>query len=137
MTLKNWDSDEQLVLKARIQEIPFCKLEFSEKKILIKQIILKVACFCGCTLPSSEIHSSFLEEELIILLNSLRFKEITLTEILLAFRFNSLQKSMRGHNGDFIDHVKFYGGAFSINYFSQVLNSYLQYHNFINYKMNH
>lgn len=80
-------------------------------------IIFKVSVICGCQLPTHDAHINALEAEFLIFLHEFGYFNLTVEEILLAFRLNAAYKLS--------ERVEIYGAIFNIDYAGKVLRLYL------------
>jgi len=61
----------------------------NEVKAATTGLIFKISVICGCQLPTNDYHITVLEQEFITFLNEFGYHELTVEEILTAFRMNS------------------------------------------------
>ncbi len=111
-------ANEDRILDAR--KVGYAMLDMSEKESATAAtgIIFKVSVICGCQLPTNDHHINALESEFLIFLNEFGYGNLTVEEILLAFRMNSTFKLR--------DKIEIYGAIFNIDYAAKVLRLYIE-----------
>jgi hypothetical protein len=115
---------EQKIIKSRLAGCSFGQLDDDDTKLAVDQIMLRVAAICGCALPNTEFFAKFIAEEISIFISDFGYVDLTLEEILLAFRFNS-RGGLKYPNGELIEFIFFTGNCVNVDYISKVLSNYM------------
>lgn len=102
--------------------------------VSVDQIMLRVAAISGCALPNTDFFAKFIAEEIIKFILDFGYGDLTLEEILLAFRFNA-RSGLRYPNGELIESVNFTGVCVNVDYISKVLANYISIRNYLDRKL--
>lgn len=78
--------------------------------------MIRIAGLYGCALPSTEFYARFIADEIKIFFKDFGYGELTLEEILLAFRLNVLPG---------FETIPFSGLCVNVDFISKVINEYL------------
>jgi hypothetical protein len=96
--------------------------------------MLRVAAICGCALPNTEFFAKFIAEEITNFILCFGYADLTLEEILLAFRFNA-KAGMKYPNGEQIEPIFFTGCCVNVDYIAKVLANYMSIRIFLDRKL--
>lgn len=125
---------EKKIISARLVGLSICQMDENASRLLADQIILKSAYIIGCPTPETEFYAEGLAKEMIEYLNEFGFSELTLSEIILALRFNT-KGGLRFPSGLEIDKVSFSGSCFNVDFLSKVLSNYMALRNILDRKI--
>lgn len=114
-------------MDARRIGIALADMKDEEVQVAATGIIFKVSVICGCQLPTHDAHINALETEFLIFLNEFGYFNLTVEEILLAFRLNSAFKLS--------ERIEVYGAIFNVDYAGKVLRLYLRERQTLDYKL--
>jgi hypothetical protein len=120
----NLTKPEQKIIESRFVGYSFSQLDEDDGKLAVDQIMLRVAAICGCALPNTEFFAKFIAEEITKFILDFGYSDLTLEEILLAFRFNA-RGGLKYPNGATIDPVFFTGCCVNVDYIAKVLANYM------------
>lgn len=95
--------------------------------VLLPETIARISVICGGCLPTTDFISELLTDELAKYLLKNNFGNLTLEEIVLAFRLNC--------SGKLFDHVNYLGCFVNIEYISKVLTGYMEARNLLDGKL--
>ena len=109
---------ERKIVEARMTGLSFGQLEEGPRRVAVDQIMIRAAAICGCILPNTEFFATFIAEEISIFILQYGYEELTLEEILLAFRLNAKD------NAD-VDYVSFSGSCINVDYVAKILGRYI------------
>jgi hypothetical protein len=115
---------DKTICVARLSGESFCYLEGNNLRVATDKIIIKGAAIAGCPMPQTEGFAEILSEEVVIFINDFGYSELTLEEILLAFRINA-KGNIKLVSGNELDQVDFVGSNFNITFMGKILNNYL------------
>ena len=115
---------EQKIVESRMVGLSFGQLDEDDSKLAVDQIMLRVAAICGCALPNTEFFAKFIAEEITNFILEFGYADLTLEEILLAFRFNA-RAGLKYPNGEQIETVFFTGNCVNVDYIAKVLANYM------------
>ena len=96
--------------------------------------MLRVASICGCALPNTEFFARFIAEEIATFILDFGYEELTLEELLLAFRFNA-KGGMKYPSGTEVDQVPFFGNCVNVDYIAKVLSNYMVFRKVLDRKL--
>ncbi len=119
--------EEELIVASRQVGSPVSKFSEQEFDAALTGIIFNISVICGCELPTHESHILSLEKEFTIFLKEFGYGNLTLEEILTAFRMNS--------NFQLKEKVETYGKVFNVDFASKVLSLYRQKKVELDYKL--
>lgn len=122
------------IIKARGEGTSFCEMDYDEAKSTIDNILLSGAAITGAPLPSTEFFANFISKEVFIHLTEFGRGELTLDEVLLALRINSLGEN-KMPSGNPMEQVSFYGNCFNVDFLSKVLGNYMIFRNNLDRKL--
>lgn len=125
---------EERIVEARYTSFSFCQLDESDLKISVDQIMLRVAGICGCALPNTEFFARFIAEEIATFILDFGYEELTLEEILLAFRLNAMG-GYKYANGESADQIVFFGNCVNVDYIAKVLSNYMSFRKILDRKI--
>lgn len=99
--------------------------------------MLRGAAICGCNLPDTDFFAKFIAEEITAFILEFGYKELTLGEIILAFRINAKGnfKNYINFVGLDIEQIVFYGNCMNVDYVAKVLSNYLTIRNLLDRKL--
>jgi hypothetical protein len=103
--------------------LSFSQLDESDQKIIMDELMLRIASIAGCNLPKTDFFAMFIAEEISHYILNFGFQELTVEEILLAFRLNS--HGYRYETGEYMVMVNFTGHCLNVDYVSKVLSNYM------------
>src|SRR5258706_8598157 len=95
--------NEKEIVVATKTGLPVKSLNDKELSVAATGLIFKIAVISGCNLPSNENYINALESEFLLFIKS-RYADLTVEEILTAFRMNAAQ--------ELSEYVKKYGEIF-------------------------
>lgn len=124
---------EQKILKARCRGLSFSQLDEGQLRVATDQIMLKGSAISGCPTPLTEGFAKTISDELIIFINEYGYDNLTLDEILTAFRLNT-EATWRWPSGDMIERVEFSGTCFNVNFVSKIIYIYMALRNSLDAK---
>lgn len=78
--------------------------------------MLKIASICGCALPNTEFFAQYIAEEIGIFVNDMGYGNLTVDEIVLAFRLNIAGE----------ESIPFTGVCVNVDYIAKVLRAYFE-----------
>jgi hypothetical protein len=84
---------------------------------------IRISAIAGCNLPKTDFFSSVISEEIMHYILNFGYQELTVEEILLAFRLNS--HGYRYETGEYMVMVNFTGHCLNVDYVSKVLSNYM------------
>jgi len=90
----------------------------------IDQIMFRGAAVCGCPLPQTELFAKFIAEEIESYLMGFGYKELTLQEVVLAFKMNIGHK-IKNSLGEDLSCVEFYGNTINVSFIGKILSNYM------------
>lgn len=121
------NKEEELIIASRQVGNPLTKFSENEFDAALTGIIFNISVICGCELPTHESHIVALEKEFTIFLKEFGYSNLTIEEILTAFRMNS--------NFQLKEKVETYGKVFNVDFASKVLSLYRQRKGELDYKL--
>jgi len=127
-------STEEKIVQARHSGFSFCQLDDSDLKLSVDQIMLRVAGICGCALPNTEFFARFIAEEIATFILDFGYEELTLEEILLAFRLNA-KGGLKYANGESAEQIVFFGNCVNVDYIAKVLANYMGFRKILDRKI--
>jgi len=95
-----------------------------ESRVAIDQIMFRGAAICGCPLPQTELFATYIAEEIKKYILDFGYGELTLDEIVLAFRIN-VGGRIKNSLGEDLICVDFYGHAINVSFIGKILSNYL------------
>lgn len=107
---------EDKIFEARKVGMALCDMTEKQSSVAITGIIFKVSVICGCQLPTHDAHINALEQEFMLFLNDYGYYNLTIEEILTAFRMNA--------NFQLENKIETYGTIFNIDFAGKVLTQY-------------
>jgi hypothetical protein len=122
--LKKKNKFDELISNARNSGLSFSEMNELETRVAIDQIMFKGAAICGCPLPQTELFAKYIAEEIKNYILDFGYSELTLDEIVLAFRIN-IGHRIKNSLGDDLICVDFYGHAINVSFIGKVLANYL------------
>lgn len=125
---------ERRIIDARLVGVSFSQLSEKEVKFTVDQIMLRVAAICGCALPNTEFFAKFISEEISKFILDFSYGDLTLEEILLAFRLNSYG-GLRFSSGEPMNTIAFTGNCVNVDYIAKILSNYISIRNFLDRKL--
>lgn len=123
---------EKKIINARLVGLSFCQLEGNDLRVATDKILIQGAAITGAPMPSTEGFAEVLSQEIVTLINEFGFGNLTLAEIILAMRFNSVD--MRFPSGVEIEKATFRGNCFSVDFLSKILYNYSVLRKFVDRK---
>lgn len=109
------------ILTARFSGLSLNQLDRTGLKLDIDLLIFKVCAISGADLPPTDFFADILSTEISIYLKDYGFFDLTVEEVLTAFRFNAFGVSYP--SGESIEKV-YFRGVLNINLLGTVLNNY-------------
>jgi hypothetical protein len=99
--------------------------------------MLRGAAVCGCNIPDTDFFAKFIAEEISAFILDFGYAELTLAEIILAFRINAKGnfKNYANFIGLDIEQISFYGNCINVDYVAKVLSNYLTIRNLLDRKL--
>ena len=89
----------------------------------LEDLVLRICAISGIGYPLTEKQFDYFIEELIILLDSPKYNNLSIPEIILAFRINS-RSGVKYVSGEEIPRIEIFGTSISVDYIERVLNNY-------------
>lgn len=119
---------EDKIVAARETGVALCDFNDDELSIATTGLIFKISAITGSQLPTHEAHINALEGELIIFLREYNsYKELTIEEVMTAFRMNAAFQ--------FDEKIEDYGKIFNVEFVGKVLQQYCKKRNLLEYKL--
>lgn len=115
--------NEATILKLRGEGLSFCQLDESDQQLAIDEIIFTACNGCGADVPHGEMFLKYLLREVANMI-LVRFKELTLAEIIGAIRLNTGGGVIPNIYGEDLDRIKFSGTFIHVDYLARVLSNY-------------
>lgn len=122
--MKKKNKFDLLISDARSEGLSFCEMSSSEMRYAIDQIMFRGAAVCGCPLPQTELFAKFIAEEIESYILNFGFNELTLNEVVLAFKMNIGHK-IKNSLGEDLTCVEFYGNTINVSFIGKVLSNYM------------
>lgn len=121
---------EERIIKARLSGKSFCELNETELDHTLDEIMVGGAAISGCALPGTEYFAKKIGEHVSVFISDYGYGELTLAEILTAFRLNS-KGGLRFPSGTNIEQVEFSGNCFNVDYLAKILFNYMSLRNIL------
>jgi hypothetical protein len=116
---------DKKIIKSRLIGDPIGEWDVKELEVSYSNLLIKISCISGISLPKGEIMANYLIGQLDSFLIEFNYGGLTEDEILLAFKFNC-GNYLRNSGGDYLDLIPLFGECISVDYISKVLYNYSQ-----------
>lgn len=97
---------------------------------VLEDSLVNISVISGHKIPTDKNYSYLLVKELLVYLYEYGFDNLTIQEIILAFRLNC-KCNFRYPSGDYAEPVSIFGEYISVDYVSRVLHTYLTFRNIL------
>jgi hypothetical protein len=118
---------ENQIVDARVNFEAVSKFGETELRDALQEAVVRISVVCGGCLPTTKFVSDVLNDELAKYILKNNFENLTVEEIVLAFRLNCF--------GILFDHVNYSGCFVNIEYISKVLTGYMEARNLLDGKL--
>ena len=118
LSLNNFD---KLIYDARIDSSGLFEFGNDDFVDTINDLVMRIHVISGSNLPSTDFLVELLESELSKALNDFKFTNLSINEILLAFRLNCVADCYVEVE---VDYVPLIGGCLNVDYILRVLYNY-------------
>lgn len=133
-SLKAHNKYDSLILEARMDDKTFLDATENDRKVFCDSVLLTGTALVGCKLPETDFFADYLSREISFYLESLAIHSVSLSEILLAMRLNSVS-DIRYSSGDYCKPIAFSGSYFNVSFFASVMDRYMAVRNSLNGKI--
>ncbi len=106
------------------------QIEVADLTEILGDVLINISVITGHKAPANELYLELLIEELKVYLYEYGFDNLTIQEIILAFRLNC-KCNFRYPSGDYAEPVSIFGEYISVDYVSRVLHTYLTFRNIL------
>lgn len=120
---KRIKGSEQKILRARQDGFSISQLEVEELTEKLGNALINISVITGHSLPQNKLHTDLLVDELTVYLFEYGYENLTIAEIIEAFRLNC-SCNFRYADGDYAQQTAIFGEHISVDYVSKVLNTY-------------
>lgn len=124
---------EKKIIEKRLIGLSFNQLGEVDVRVATDKILLKSSAITGCKLPQTEGFAEIIAEEITSFILDFGYEELTLEEVLMAFKINS-KTDLKFPSGVDVQSVVFTGQCMNIDYMSKVLYNYMQFRNILDRK---
>ncbi len=121
---------EKKIVQAREAGLAISQLEIAELTEILGDVLINISVITGHKTPTNELYLELLIEELKVYLYEYGFDNLTIQEIILAFRLNC-KCNFRYLSGDYAEPISIFGEYISVDYVSRVLHTYLTFRNIL------
>jgi actin-related protein len=92
--------EQKMIMKARFEGKAFWEIEEDKHRFVTDEIILSMASISGCKMPETELLASYVSREMVRIILDFGYEELTVAEIVLAFRINTQPQIVNRHGDD-------------------------------------
>lgn len=115
-----------LIYNARVDSIGLFEYGDGEFNDTIMDLVMRISCISGANLHPNPIMMDLLESELKKALKEFNYMNLSIDEILLAFRLNCVVHNYVNLDID-VDYVELIGNSLNLDYILKVLYNYRKY----------
>lgn len=120
------NSSDKLIYNARVDSLGLFEFDNNDYVDTVNDLVMRISVISGANLPSNDFLVELLENELSKALIDFKFTNLSINEVLLAFRLNCVANNNINLDVE-VDYVPLFGNCLSVDYILKVLYNYRKY----------